>query len=132
MNPQETLLTIQAIVGSVGVVASVGTAGIVIFLFRRLFENQDKLTQALDGLVASVNDFKLMVTGEYVACDDCKDIREGCDKRLTKIEKKQSERDGRMAEGGERFAKLESRVDTMDFKLRDTCNRVHDLEIKKG
>lgn len=80
-------------------IASIGTCAYIIFMFKRLFSIQDKLSSSLikieDTLSKDIKklgdtflDFKILVVKEYMTTSACLGMQQKCEGRFTKLENK--------------------------------------------
>lgn len=69
-------------------ITSIGTCGIVIFLFRRLFTNQDILSTLIKELTDLLAAFKLQVATGYIQVASCQSHQKKCDERISRLEVK--------------------------------------------
>ncbi len=90
-------------VAALGAIASVATCGFVIFMFKRLFANHDKLSQSLELLSETLSGLKLEVVGSYKSMHSCESCRKQLEAWITKVEQDIKDVDVRMQGKSEKF-----------------------------
>jgi hypothetical protein len=114
-----TLMIVAVIAGSV---ASIATCGFVVFIFKRLYTNHDKLAQAVETLSVTLSEFKLYVTGKYITAESCLKVREGIDKWKEREEDERREFEEkvnqRLYDGAMDITRLQERVENIANEIR--------------
>jgi len=105
----------------VGTVASVGTCTFVIFMFRRLFANHDKLAQGIEGLTKILNDFKLEVSDKYIQTSHCMSCKQEISRWKDNLKKDcrdfEQRVNDRLREGDRQITRLET-----IFEMKEVAN----------
>lgn len=110
------------IIAVVGTIASIATCGYVVFIFKRLFANHDKMSEILSKLTEKISAIELTVAQDYIDDDRCGTCKKDLTDRISILHininehSKQSEQN--LSALNKQMARVETRVDATERDIK--------------